>query len=91
MVKKIFEWSVLGSVVIRNATVFNPTSMQIAKDSTLHKKLKELFQHFASLKLLFAPAADKAFTQYVAFLKMKDVSAEDVDKIDRLDNFFFKK
>ena len=67
--KKMFERSPLGSVVIHNATVFNPTSMQIMKDSTLHKKLRELFQHFVSLKLLFAPTADKAFTEYVAFLK----------------------
>ena len=44
-----------------------------------------------SLKLLFAPTADKAFTQYVAFLKVEKVSAEDVDNIDRLDDFFFKK
>ena len=87
--KKMFERSPLGSVVIRNATVFNPTSMQITKDSTLHKKLRELFQHFVSLKLLFAPTADNAFTEYVAFLKeVKKVSAEDVDNID---DFFFKK
>ena len=85
ILKKMFERSPLGSVVIRNATVVNPTSMQITKDSTLHKKLRELFQHFVSLKLLFAPTADQAFTQ------VKKVSAEDVDNIDKLDNFFFKK
>ena len=61
--------------------------MQITKDST-PKKLRELFQHFLSLKLLFAPTA---LTQYVAFLKVKKISADDVDNIDRLDDFFFKK
>ena len=66
--KKMFERSPLGSVVIRNAIVFNPTYMQITKDSTLLKRLRELFQHFVSLKPLFAPTADNAFTQYVAFL-----------------------
>ena len=90
ILKKMLEKSPIGSVVVRNASVFNPDSISVTKEDLL-KHLKRLQQHFVKIKVLTASHADKAFIQCGVFRKndMKLVNKD--DDINRLDDFYFTK
>ena len=89
ILKKMLEKSPIGSVVVRNASVFNPDSISVTKEDL--KNLKHLQQHFFKIKVLTASHADKASIQCGEFLKndMKLVNKD--DNINRLDDFYFTK
>ena len=54
----------LDSAVVRNAVVFNLTTVVNCRESSLMKKLKSLLQHFVLLKLIPARIADTVITKY---------------------------
>ena len=60
----------LDSAVLRNAVVFNPTTVVNCRESSLVKTLKSLLQRLVLLKLIPARIADTVITQYSS---MRDV------------------
>ena len=70
MVGKLKGRCPLDSAVVRNAVVFNPTTVVNCRESSLVKKLKSLLQHFVLLKLIPARIADTVITKYSS---MRDV------------------
>jgi len=52
MVGKLKERCPLDSAVVRNAVVFNPTTVVNCRESSLVKKLKSLLQHLMLVKLI---------------------------------------
>ena len=88
---KLIEKSPLGSVVVRNAVVFNPECILENSISGLEKRLKVLLQHLLSLKLISGKGvADEAYDQYSSLKSDVEVANIDVSKIERLDDFYFK-
>ena len=87
ILKKMFEKSTIGSVVVYNASVFNPNSIFVTKKEDLLKNLK-LLQHIVKIKFLTVSHADKASIQYGDFLKNDMKLVNEDDDIDRLDDFF---
>ena len=87
MVGKLKERCPLDSTVVRNAVVFNPTTVVNCRESSLVKKLKSLLQHLVLLKLIPARIADTIITQYSS---MRDVIGTlDVTTLPALDEFYF--
>ena len=60
MVGKLKERCPLDAAVVRNAVVFNPTTVMNCREV---KKLKSLLQHLVLLKLIPTPNADTIITQ----------------------------
>jgi len=71
MVGKLKGRCPLDSAVVRNAVVFNPTTVVNCRESSLVKKLKSLLQHLVLLKLIPARIADTVITKYSS---MRDVA-----------------
>ena len=92
--KKMFERCPLGSIVVRNAVVFNPrtisSSISSSNETTLLKKFKLLLKHLIGLKIMAAHKADKALQQYSDFLTHFKQASVDIEDIIRLDDFYFK-
>jgi len=64
MVGKLKERCPLESAVLRNAVIFNPTTVVNCRESSLVKKLKSLLQQLVLLKLIPTRIADTIITQY---------------------------
>ena len=86
----MFEKSPIGSVVVRNGSVFDLDSIFVRKEEDLLQSLKLLLQHFVKIKVL-TTHADKASIQYVEFLKNDIKLVDKDDGIDCLDDFFLTK
>ena len=97
-VHKILEKSPIGSIVVRNALVFDPTTIICVTDTSdmdiLIKKMKALLSHMIHLKVYEESFSDKVLNQYRDFLdnelkinlqKFKDFKKEDTLIVD----FFF--
>ena len=92
-VKKMFHRCPLGSIVVRNAVVFNPGFILARKEATILKKLKPLLQHLITLKILPSHQADKIYQQCSNFVatEVKQAQASvDIETIAQLDDFYFK-
>ena len=90
--KKIFERSPIGSVVVRNSNIFNPIVMANTTE-VLRSQFKVLLTHFIKLKVMPASDIDKSMSQFSDFighqLKLNDKFRNfDRNKV-RLDDFFF--
>jgi len=87
IVGKLKERYPLDSTVVRNAVVFNPTTIVNCRELSLVKKLKSLLQHLMLLKLIPARIANTIITQYSS---MRDVAGTlDVTTLPALDEFYF--
>jgi len=83
IVGKLKERYPLDSTVVRNAVVFNPTTIVNCRELSLVKKLKSLLQHLMLLKLIPARIANTIITQYSS---MRDVAGTlDVTTLPALD------
>ena len=69
ILKKMLEKSPIGSVVVRNASVFNPDSISVTKEDLL-KNLKHLQQHFFKIRFLLLLMLIKLPSSVESFLKM---------------------
>ena len=77
----------VDSEVVRNAVVFNPTTVMNCRESSLVKKLKCLLQHLVLVKLIPARIADTIIAKYSS---MRDiVGTLDVTTLLVLDEFYF--
>ena len=91
--KKIFERSPIGSVVVRNSNIFNPIVMANTTE-VLRSQFKVLLTHFIKLKIMPASDGDKSMSQFSDFigheLKLNDDKFRNFDRNKvRLDDFFF--
>ena len=87
MVGKLKGRCPLDSEVVRNAVVFNPTTIVNCRESSLGKKLKSLLQHLVMLKLIPTRIGDTVLTQYSS---MRDVvGTHDVTTLLALEECYF--
>ena len=91
ILKKMFEKLPVGSVVVCNASVFNPEAIFATKKDDLHRNRKLPLQHFVKVKVLTASHADKASIQYGEFLKNGTKLVNKNDDIDHQDDLLFTK
>ena len=90
--KKIFERSPIGSVVVRNSNIFNPIVMANTTE-VFRSQFKVLLTHFIKLKIMPASDGDKSMPQFSDFigheLKLNDDKFRNFDRNKvRLDDFF---
>ena len=91
--KKIFERSPIGSVVVRNSNIFNPIVMANTTE-VLRSQFKVLLTHFIELKIMPASDGDKSMSQFSDFighkLKLNDDKFRNFDRNKVcLNDFFF--
>ena len=72
--EKIPEWSPLGSVIVRNASLVDPRDILMISTKDDEKKIKSILNHLINLKQV-APVfffcfffSDKALSQFTDFL-----------------------
>ena len=68
-ISKLFERSSLGTVIVRNATCFDPLKIAQVSAEVNGRKMKSLLHHLLRLKLLTAQMCDKAQSQYATLIK----------------------
>ena len=93
-VNKIFERFPVGSAIICNANVFNPTKMISEPSEHLHITARNLLRRLLNLKILTPTPCDKSLSKFKDFLrdgmkKYNDTFATFNKKEHRMDEFFF--
>ena len=72
--EKIPEWSPLGSVIVRNASLVDPRDILMISTKDDEKKIKSILNHLINLKqvapvfFFFFFFSDKALSQFTDFL-----------------------
>ena len=69
--EKIPEWSPLGSVIVRNASLVDPRDILMISTKDDEKKIKSILNHLINLKQVapvFCFFSDKALSQFIDFL-----------------------
>ena len=71
--EKIPEWSPLGSVIVRNASLVDPRDILMISTKDDEKKIKSILNHLINLKqvapvFFFVFFSDKALSQFTDFL-----------------------
>ena len=70
--EKIPEWSPLGSVIVRNASLVDPRDILMISTKDDEKKIKSILNHLINLKqvapVFFFFFSDKALSQFTDFL-----------------------
>jgi len=93
--EKFIERTPLGSVIIRNSTVFNPKLMINMSAGDAERKYKSILTHLISLKYVTSVSSDKALHQFIDFVGETRVNQDIFNDFnrekDRLDEFYFKK
>ena len=94
-IEKLLEKSPIGSVIVRNACVFNPEFITSSNDeSNLINKLKILVSHLIKQNWIDPQYGDRVVLQYKSFLQNEvRLHHEKINSFerskDRLDEFFF--
>ena len=94
-IEKLLEKSPIGSVIVRNACVFNPEFITSSKDeSNLINKLKILISHLIKQNWLDPQYGDRVVLQYKSFLQNEvRLHHEKINSFEKskgcLDEFFF--
>ena len=89
LMKKIFGRCPLGSVVIRNADVFDRNYMLNKSSATLKTKLQKLLHHLISLKIINTTTAQETLKKYMDILRNEEEKFLSFKASQRLDEFFF--
>ena len=89
LMKKIFGRCPLGSVVIRNADVFDRNYMLNKSSATLKTKLQKLLHHLISLKIISTTTAQETLKKYMDILRNEEEKFLSFKASQRLDEFFF--
>ena len=93
-IEKLFEKSPIGSVIVRNACVFNPELITSSNDElNMINKLKILVSHLIKLNLIHPQYGNRVVLQCKSFLqneaKLYHEKFNSFEKSkDRLDEFF---
>ena len=95
MLEKIFEKSILGSSLVRAATIFNPDILLELSKQKLIDCLKVLLKHFMTLNICTAAQCDQVLADSSTFyqneLKHAKLNGGKVEKDkDHLDDFYVK-
>ena len=85
--KNMFERCHLGSVVIRNAYVFDPNYMLNESSATLETKVQKLL--LISLNIINTTTAQKTLKQYMNILRNEKERFLSFEASQRLEKFFF--
>ena len=96
IMEKLCVNSPIGSVIVRNAPVFNPEVILKSSDADLIKKVKSLVSHLIKLEWIDAQYGDKVVSQYRLFLqneaKLHHKTFKSFNRSENhLDEFFFSK
>ena len=95
MLEKLFEKSALVSVVLRSASMFDPSVMWELSKEKLQERWKHLLKHLIHLGIIAPSRCDQAMAKFKSFQenevkKMWHEFSGFCSKESRLDDFYFK-
>ena len=93
--KKLFEKSPAGFIVVKNASIFNPHTLRNEKVAVVQRRLNLLLTHLEKQKILSTAQCDKMTEQFLEFidydLKINIVKFEKFSANDtNLDDIYFR-
>jgi hypothetical protein len=96
LVSKLFERIQFGSVIVRFSSIFDPTCMVVNSIEKNEKSLKNILNHFISLKVITPVYCDNVLSQFNKFLTIdmklnKNIFTKFDRSLQRLDTFYFQK
>ena len=95
ILKKLFEKSPAGFIVVKNASIFNPHTLRNEKVAVVQRRLNLLLSHLEKQKILSTAQCDKMTEQFLEFidynLKVNIVKCENFSANDtNFDDFYFR-